>query len=194
MANDTQICNLALSYLGQGQITNLLTPTTATEQLCALNFAPVRDAVLESQDWAFAMARATLNTPSIPAPDWGMAHAFNLPNDALRVIWAGNNQNENQYNAGFDWRIENGQLVCGANPVWIRYIRRVEDASKFSPLFVQAFAMRLAVEMCIATTESTTLYNQLTAMYAIKLEEAAANNGMQGRAQTIKQRILSSAR
>lgn len=193
MASEIEICNLALSYLGQAPITNLLSPQNATEQLCAINYPFSRDAILESHDWSFAVARLALTTPDPSTPNWGFNYQFQLPTDVLRVIWCGDNQNEKEY-AQFDWRVEQRFIVTDANPVWIRYVRKVTDTTQYSPLFVQALACRLAMEMCVSITENVALYQRLTAMYGIKLSEAVANDGMQGRSEKIKQNVLSSAR
>lgn len=193
MATETTICNMALSYLGRGPITNLLSPTDATEQLCATNYEPARDAVMESQNWTFAVARATLSTPLAGAPEWGMSYYHALPNDCLRVVWAGRNQDEQEYDT-FDWRVESEGIATNEQVIYIRYIKRVTDPGKFSPLFVQALAARLAVEMCIAVTQNVSLYDRLANLYALKVGEAATNNGLQGRSQVIKQNSLQRGR
>lgn len=193
MASNIEICNLALSYLGQGPITNLMSPQNATEQLCELHFDPCRDAVLEAHDWTFAISRLVLTTPDLTPPEWGFAYRFQLPTNLLRVIWAGRQQDENVYDT-FDWRVENDYLVTDANPVWIRYVQVVEDSSKFSPLFVQALACRLAMEMCVSITENVALYGRLVEMFGAKLQEAVNMDAMQGRSQKIKQKILSGRR
>jgi hypothetical protein len=170
-----------------------MAPSNVNEQLCATHYAPTRDAVLEAYEWSFAIGRATLDTPALPEPDWGMTNAFHLPHDNLKVVWCGQSTNENEY-ARFDWRIEDDRLVTDQDLVYIRYIRRVEDATKYSPLFVLALAARMAFEMCISVTENVRLQEQLIKIYEAKLGEAVANDGMQGRSQTIKQRVLSNRR
>lgn len=193
MASEIQICNLALSYLGQSPITNLMNPQNATEQLCALNYKPCRDAVLEAHNWTFAMARATLTTPDVTPPEWGLAYRFQLPTNLLRVVWAGRQQDENYYDT-FDWQVEDDYLVTDANPVWIRYVKVIEDASKFSPLFVQALACRLAMDMCVSITENVALYERLVNMFAAKIGEAVNVDALQGRSKRIKQNILRNRR
>jgi hypothetical protein len=193
MASETEICNLALSYLGQKPITNLMNPQTHVDQICALNYRPAKDAVLEAHNWTFAIKRVTLSTPLVQAPEWGFAYAYQLPTDVFRVIWCGRTPNEKSYDQ-FDWRVEDQTLVTDEPIVYVRYVSNVENPDKFSPLFVQALACRLAMEMCIAITESGALYDRLAQTYGVKIAEAVGNNGSQGRSQVIKQRILSNAR
>ena len=193
MSSEINICNLALSSLGQGPITSITSPSNNTEQLCSLHYPICRDSVLEAANWTFANARATLDSPLVTAPNWGFTNQFELPTDCMRVIWAGRTTNEKAYD-NFDWRVEGNQLLSNEAVIYIRYIKYVTDPSKFSPLFVSALAARMAMEMCIQVTENGKLYERLVNVYSVKLSEAAANDGAQGRSQLIQQKVLSQAR
>ena len=105
MATEIDICNMALTHLGQKPVSNILNPVSYPEQLCALWYPQVRDSLLEWADWSFATKRATLTAHLSPVPIWGFANAFHLPADCLRVIWAGEGDNEKEFSRR-DWRIE----------------------------------------------------------------------------------------
>ena len=76
----------------------------------------------------------------------------------------------------------------------IRYIARIEDPQLYSPLIVQAMAARLAVELCIPITESAKLQQNLASIFQGKLTEAMTSDGLQGRSEVRKSRILLGAR
>lgn len=135
---ETDICNMALSRLGEARIVSLSDSTTAG-RLAALHYAPTRDAVLRSHRWNFALRRATLSEMAA-APAFGWAHQFHLPADWLRVC----ELNASEEGLGREWKIEAGTLLTDAETAQIVYVARVTEAEQFDPLFAQALALKLA--------------------------------------------------
>lgn len=193
MASEIEICNLALSMLGQRPATNILNPESYPEQLCAQWYKTSRDYVVNAHDWSFAMARAELSGTILPEPVFGFGNQFPIPQDSLRIIWAGIQTDEKQYSE-FDWRVEGDNILASNSVLYIRYIKRITDASVFKPLVVEAIAAKMAMEMAVPLTESRALRNDMMGMFATKLGEAVANDGMQGRSERIRSRKLLIAR
>lgn len=54
-----ELCNVALGHLGEARIA-ALSDATAAARACSLHYAPVRDEVLRSHRWNFAMKRVLL--------------------------------------------------------------------------------------------------------------------------------------
>jgi len=183
MASEVDICNLALSWLGGSLITSLDDNSTEAK-LCKANYAIVRDAVVESRDWTFAVQRYDLAKNATP-PVNGYANGFQIPSTVLRVV---------EVNCGEDYRVEGNDIVTDENSVKIRAIGQVTDTSFFSPLFVQALAQRLAADIAIGLTQSRELQQQHWQLYLAKLDEAAANDGMQGKSRKITSNWLQQSR
>jgi len=186
MASAIEICNLALAQLGQTKITNLLAPTNASEELCALHYPLVRDALLEQAEWSFSIARHTFDNGATSSANWGYSCRFPIGNDFLRILFVSNNQDEEQYNPSFRWAKEDNAILADSKVIYVKAIKRVEDTTKFPPMFVQAISSRLALELCIPLTENQKLYSQLERSYFNKVQSAATINSMQGRSKRLK--------
>lgn len=181
MANVIDICNLALSYLGQEQITSIIDPQSKTAQLCALQYPMMRDAVLSEVEWTFASRRQMSGTPLAGAPVWGYAYAHALNNDVLRVTFCSDNTDEQMYNPNFKWVVEDRNILSDSSVIYYRYVQAMDDTSKFSPCFVQALAARMAAEMCIKITENVKLHANLVSLYQQKMQYATTIDNMQGK-------------
>lgn len=181
-----QICNQAIGWLGGNRITSLDDGTTEAN-LCKDNYEYLRDAVLETVDWSFAKKQVRL-TPLAATPDFRYDQQFLLPADLLRIITAGN---KDDFTDILEWEPavnSSNQHVCYANcdVLYLLYVSRVEDATRFSPLFSQALANRLAADLAIPLTENAGLAQRYWQLYERKLIEAANSDGVQGRQQKIK--------
>ena len=56
MTTETEICNIALGYLGANRITSLDIEEDSTEHLlCSENYEILRDAVLEEREWTLQL-------------------------------------------------------------------------------------------------------------------------------------------
>ena len=179
--SQTQICNLALGWLGQTLLTSIKDPGTAA-QLCRDNYDGARDAVLEDHAWVFANARRQLSPDTIP-PDFGFEQRFRLPADTIRVLSANATvRDDNQT----QWVREGNFLLSSHDVLYMKYTRRVIETALFSPNFVQALAQRMAADMAIPITESRSMQEHHWQLYTRKLEDAAATDGMQGTNQRIR--------
>lgn len=194
MASEIDICNLALSYLGQEQITSLLTPQTKSAQLCKLQYPLMRDAVLSEVEWTFASKRYTSGVPLVTSPEWGFTFMHQLSNDVIRVAFCSDNTDELQYNPDFIWVVEDRNILCDSETIYYRTINVIEDTTKFPPCFVQALAARLAAEMCLKITENLKLHTQLIGLYQQKMQYATTIDNMQGKAKRWRTGRLNAAR
>lgn len=141
MATDIQICNLALLKFGDVTVTSITVPTTKEERACAVLYPIVRDLMLYSHPWNFAMARANITASVTTAPIFPENHyAYTLPTDCLRV-WE-------LYGSTAKWVSEGGTLITSQNAdIYIRYIKQVTTTSLFNPAFVNCLATRLAADL-----------------------------------------------
>ncbi|PZO81543.1 MAG: hypothetical protein DI626_10755 [Micavibrio aeruginosavorus] len=155
--NDVALCSRALIRIGAAPIASFADGTAESEIAGAL-FAPVRDAMLSSYPWSFAYGQAALAKLSqSPLADY--QNAFQLPNDFLRAISAG----QAGRGRGLTYRIARGALHTNADDVVLSYIFRPEE-EEFPPYFDMAMISRLAAEFCIPVTENTSRADALYRM------------------------------
>lgn len=194
MAQEIDIINMALSLIGQKPITSILDPQTVTEQLCALQYPLLRDAVMEEVEWSFAIKRFVDDQPAAAEPEWGYPYKFPLSTETLRVLYCSDKKDENIYNAGFHWVVEDGFILADSAVIYYRAIQKIIDATKFSNLFVQALSARLAMELCIPITENAKLHASLASLYNSKIKAAGTMDNMQGKSTRLRVGRLHAAR
>lgn len=171
MASDVTIANLALGFLGDGaNVASLNPPDSSVQaQLCAKFYPVARNALLEMATWSFATRRVALAAVTNPSSTWQYAYAqpanvINtlavLPAEALDDYESSCPRPDN-YSYGFlpppvaltyepqPYATEtdaSGNLIILTNVenAVLRYTTLVTDANKFSPLFTEALAWKLA--------------------------------------------------
>ena len=205
MTTQTQICNIALGWLGANRITSLDIEENSKEWLlCSENYDSLRDAVLEEKEWTFAVKRAILS-PVEDTVVFGQEILFRKPPDALRILTVHDSavirplpvtsptvasRGVHDIPQADGWQVEGDHILANAEVVYVRYNRRVEEVGKYSAAFVQALAQRLAAEFALPLTESKTLYDRMWAAYAAKITMSGTTDGIQGRSRKIRSRAL----
>lgn len=196
MASVTDICNLALTRIGHGQISSLDEDSKGAD-LCSLHYPICRDAVLRAHPWNFAIRRATLaQSGTTPNHEFDYYHV--LPSDCLKVIrtnWEADGLSStavygfpgiNGYAGGAtEYRIENvsgvGRCIAtNEDVVKIEYIAQITDTSQFDSLFVDLLAQRLAAEISVAFTDTQTMTKAMWDIYQSKLGEARTTDAQEG--------------
>jgi hypothetical protein len=148
VASEIDICNLALSRLGDDATVSSLYPPEGSMQAehCARFYPVARDALLEMHAWGFATRRAQLAQLSGSWPQW--AYAYALPADCMVAV-AVLPQGATDDMQAQDFKREagpNGSAVLLTNQpaATLIYQARVADSTKFSPLFIDTLAWLLA--------------------------------------------------
>ncbi len=170
MASKTDISNRALSKLGETRVANVDTDDTKKAKVIRFMWDIVRDSLITAYPWNFAIKRTQLAIDG-SSPSWGFANQYTLPVDFLALLEIQNNPN---------YRIEGGFIVTDeGTPIKIRYISRVTDTGNFDPLFIDAFATRLAFEGCEEITQSNTKKQILAQEFQVNIAEAYASDAIQ---------------
>ncbi len=119
---------------------------SAQAEHCARFYAIARDSLLEMHAWKFATRRVQLAKLTVPSWDWSFAYAE--PAGALKLLGvlsatASNDDETQPYEAE---SAANGAAIILTNQedASLRFVARVTDTTKFSPLFVDALAWLLA--------------------------------------------------
>lgn len=171
MTTEVQICNLALSHLGDAATVASIAPPEGSAQAehCALFYPIARDALLEMHQWGFCTRRTALAPLTNDANTWDYCYA--APTDMLNAIAvldsAATDDNSVGIPASNAWygeanpalsggvytpkefvveTLADGTEVIRTNQpdAVLRYTGRITDPGKFSPLFVKALAASLA--------------------------------------------------
>jgi len=154
MASEIQIYNRALQKLGAKAITSP-TENSPNARACNRAYADLRDLELRSHPWNFALKRVSVAADA-SGPAFGPNNQFTLPSDFLRL------HPDHDYKAETDWQIEGQKLLTDDEaPLYLRYVRRVEDPNVMDPIFREALATRIAFELCEKITQSNTKKDRL---------------------------------
>lgn len=169
MASEVHIANLALTKLGAKRLLLLSDENNEARTISAL-FNDVRDAELRRHNWSFAIRRAQLMA-LVEKPAFEYAHQFPLPDDFLKLVSVGDHVIVRGQHK--PWVLEGKRLLTNLQaPLRIRYVRREKDTSLFDPLFIEAFACKLAMEACEALTQSQSKWQQVAQQYERAIQQA----------------------
>ncbi len=168
--SDVAVCNSALVKVGAGMI-GALNEGSVNANLCTAMYATLRDDVLRSHPWKFAIKRALLaSTMTVPVYDY--SNQLTLPTDCLRVIGTDF--------PGEDWIVEGGFLYGLRDGIQIRYISQVTDPTMFDSNFGEALACRVAAELAYSLVQSVTLKAALMQDYEKQLAKARSFSAQEG--------------
>lgn len=185
MASNTDIANRALQKLGEARVSSVF-PPDALKSARAVNaaFDIVRDNELRAHWWNFAKARTTLPADTV-GPDFGYVYQYTLPADCLRVRVVGNMRQSLgllNYRTGLEklYAIEGRKILTDLTaPLALEYTARVSDTSLWDACFVEAFACKLAEEICYEITQSDSRYESLRRDYKRAIREAVLANAIE---------------
>ena len=79
------ICNAALSKIGEAPLDALIANESTASRLCVLHYHPARRETLCMARWTFAATQTTLDSVSAQAPNSLTPYQFTLPADCLRA-------------------------------------------------------------------------------------------------------------
>ena len=172
MASEIDICNLALGHIGDSATVASLNPPEGSAQAehCARFYPIARDSLLEMHSWGFATKRATLALLSSGFPEWDYCYA--QPTDALNLLAILPPEATDDYSGQYNipsQTVSYSNVPMSAGGMYVpqaysaealgdgteviytdqenavlRYTGRVEDPTKFSPLFTVALSWHLA--------------------------------------------------
>ena len=168
MISEVSICNQALTWLGQDPVTTL-DGSLDTQKWMTANYEPLRDAVIESRMWRFAKVRAVSETSE--KDGWGIRYAHPIPNDWLQVFRVFKDIGQNYETKSRGWQREGDYVLSQDAKVYMWGVQRVTDTGKFTLLFVQTLAARLAADGAIPLTQNRQLQADMWNLYEAKLAE-----------------------
>ena len=183
MASVVDICNEAMDLLGAATIT-ALTENSKEARLCNRRFETVRDSVLRAHPWNVAITRKQLARDS-EAPAFGFNYQFTLPTNpyCLRVLSLFNSLVDSDiaaYDSQAMFKIEGRKILTDEDTCKIVYIGRITDTEQYDSLLSSAIATKLAAETAYAITGSTSVSQQMFAIYEERMREARSMDAVEG--------------
>lgn len=151
-----EVCNLALSHVGNGQSLNSLEERTLEARMCKLHYGPTRDKLLELFPWRFATKRAVLAELAEERTGWDFV--YQLPADCLQpqYIWTGIRNPSSDLRVPFDVEatgaaatVTGRVLVTDQADAELIYTAECPTVALWTPSFVDAVAWALAVKLAL---------------------------------------------
>jgi len=148
MASDVDICNLALSRLGDDANIVSINPPEGSPQAehCARFYPLARDVLLQMHPWSFAVREETLAPLAQTGAGW--AYVYTQPAQALSVlaVLPAHSQEPTTRTKFVTQMNAYGHVIILTNEAnaRVRFVARVTDSTQFPPLFVDALAWLLA--------------------------------------------------
>jgi hypothetical protein len=173
---EVDIANMALGILVEAPIDSLDENTKAA-RLLSLHYEVTRQAELIKHPWVFALFRVELDVePEAPTSD-EYSYAFAVPEDALRVLPLTDTGEVSGMRIPF--KQEAGLILTNYTaPRLVRYIGNMTDPADWDPLFVEAFAARLAMKIAMPLTNKTNVLQGAQVVYNEAISEARRINSI----------------
>lgn len=156
----TDICNMALGYLGQARIADMDEDSEAA-RVCKLYYDSARLTLLSSYRWRFAERHAKLALLKAEVPGWEYAYAKPAAALVVRKVYDMDNAEMKDDGEPVFTTLairETVVAVCtNIKDAYCDYTADVQNAAVFPPSFVQALAHGLASEIAMALDGSASM-------------------------------------
>lgn len=153
------IVNKALTYLGASRITSLSDETVESQSVNNMYNQSLRS-ILAECDWKFASKRVLLNKLDKKAY-WnndGKIYYYQLPDDFVEIFGV--------MDESAKWEREGETILTDAPKLFgIKYVYFCDNTSLYTPSFIDAFACKLAADMCYELTNSESKTMNLLQLY-----------------------------
>lgn len=181
MASVIEICNIALSRLGNSRTINSLQEQSKEAGLCSLHYDSAREEVLSDFNWNFATKRVVLADTGKAPGDW--QYAYRYPTDCLRIteimVPGMRNAPERmkiQYEVGSDAEGTGKLIYTDQADAELKYVAKVTDPNMFDALFRSALSWKLAGEIGMPLSTAPTLVQNALTMYAQIIRSAGSHS------------------
>jgi hypothetical protein len=150
-------------------------------------YDPLRKALLRSYRWNFAMKRVFL-APQITPPVFGFGKKCELPNDCLQLhgIFDTSEPDQNYTTGRFPYRVEGRNVLVNLEAPGIFYTADVTDTAQFDPLFSEALAWKLAVDLAYPLTTGPQGAQLAQQGLALALRDARFANAIEGTPEVVQ--------
>lgn len=182
MASQLDIANWALMLLGEKRLSSLSDDNANAENILA-GWDMLRDALLRSQAWNFAIERESLAADSAE-PEWGYDYQYSLASDVVKVLnvgeyYPGGDISDFRNSETAEYRIEGRKILTSYGaPLKVRWVVNSKDIGEWDISFAQLLAADLAQYLNPRATESDATAQRIWAWRNQAWAEARANNAI----------------
>lgn len=184
---NTDICNMALSFLSKGKISSIDDNVEEAKQ-CKIHYEHCRKMLLRQYPWGFAKRVTKLAVLDEKVSGWNYSYAY--PQQCLAVRYLFNDDNAETKEVDiteFDMAIVSDNqrtLLTDIENAWCEYIYDVKDVDMFSEEFVEALARLLASQMAMVLTGNANIQQSNYQIYQLMMEMAKTQNAQERRIKT----------
>ena len=185
---NTDICNLALSYLSKGKITSMDDNTEEAAQ-CKIHYEHDRRLLLRQYPWGFA--KRTVKLALLDATVPGYDYAYSYPAECLAVRYVFDEENaaaKEEDLCDFDTVMTSGNqkaLATNVELAWCEYTFNIRDVDMFPDEFIEALAHYMAANMAMVLTGSASIQQAQFQLYQESIEMAKVYSAQERRKNTV---------
>lgn len=174
---EVDVWNMTLDLLREAPV-SAITDTTAVARWFQRNFDISRQAALRAYPWNFALDRAAIAVdPTAPAFGWN--YRYQIPTGCLRILPL--NINGDWEGTPIAYELEGQYILTNATaPLYVRYIKDIDNPGQWDALFAEALAARMAMKMAHWLTGKASYVQVAEQIYKMALSEAKTVDGMEG--------------
>lgn len=175
----TDIINLAATYMSEARSIDPETDTGETARTLNFLYDNSRRQVLRAHTWSCAKEDVSISADGT-APLFKWSYAYTLPVDYIRAVSI--NETDIDFIDCPRYEIKGRKLLTNeAAPLYLTYIKDLEEVGTMDEMLVQSIALRLAADACVNRTDWLPLYDSLISRYETYVEEAKFTDSMEKR-------------
>lgn len=183
------ICNSALIKVGAARI-SAFDDGSEEALACTEHYTRLRDDLQRRHIWNFAVGRQKLARLSA-TPVYEFDYAFQMPADWLRTL----SVHDNESGLGtVPYRIEGRTILTGADQLWLRYVRRIDDPDKMTALFRELFALYMARDLSLVLAKSNQIRNIMEKRFRDALKKASSVDAIEDYPEDFPESLWTSVR
>lgn len=160
--NSTEICNMALSYLGNGRI-NSIDDAAEDARKCKIHYDHDRRRMLMAYPWGFAKRMEKLALFTDKVPGWDFAYSY--PTECVNVTYVYDEdgaRRKEEAREDFEIVTLDGRktIATDVRDAWVEYTADVRDANMFSEEFTEGLTHLLASSIAMGITGNANIAMQ----------------------------------
>lgn len=181
--DDVTICNMALGLIGASTISDLSSDRSSNAEHCNTYYETARDGAFEKIDWNFARARVTLAPLEETAPEeWSYVYAYPAECVKARRISHALRRTNTPYpfEVGLNADFTQKAIFTDKADAVLVYTRRIENPNLYTPLFIEAFAAKLASLLAVPVLRKQSVADAMDKLFMSKINLASAESANEG--------------
>lgn len=179
LANDIDICNLALDHLGKPNITSF-TDGSVEGPKCQRQYGTARRTALSKSPWTFARKTGALGLLAANALSDVWEYCYDLPNDMVKLHKLIEPSRRGNFNEPpIPMYLEDGKLYTNLPDACLRYVYDNKVTLNWSDMFDDTVALALAVRLAPSMTRRRADVDRLREAYVTTLAEAVEHDATQ---------------